>query len=172
MADQFSHNYLLICATGTFVLSTFVSFGIANNYIKSPVYTVQQSRKFTSSLNKFNNQKSILKLQRHIDTLKKCSTQSHRPIEQLFIIPFLRLSTVCHSRIDFVFFYLVHLFYSSFVLSGLFPHAWSPFWYCWLVLSDMIIHLLRWCGLFVTPVKVNLSTGALWTDLLCGSFFT
>lgn len=37
MADEFAHHYLLICATGTFVLSTFVSFGIANKYIKSPV---------------------------------------------------------------------------------------------------------------------------------------
>lgn len=76
-----------------------------------------------------------------------------------------------YSKIDFVFFYLVHLFYSSFLLSGLFPHAWSPFWYCWLVLPDMIIHLFRWCGRFVTLVRVNLSTGALWTDTLCSSVF-
>ncbi len=144
MADELSHNYLLICATGTFVLSTFVSFGIANSTLKVlSTQFFQQSRKSTCSLNKFNNEKSILKIQRHIDTIQKCSTKSHRPIELLFIIPFLKLSAVCHSRIYFVFFYLVHLFYSSFVLSGIFPHAWSLLWYCWLVFPDMIIHLLR-----------------------------
>lgn len=61
MVDEFTHKYLLIRATGTFGLSTFVSFGIANKYIEKSCLHSSQTRKLTSTLNKFNNKKIYIK---------------------------------------------------------------------------------------------------------------
>lgn len=119
-----------------------------------------QTRKFTSTL-KFSNEK-------YKDTIQKCSSQSHLPIELLFFLK--AVECLSYLKIDFVFFYLVHLFYSSFVLTGLFPHAWSPFWYCWLVLPDMSF-IFETVRTLCNPSEGESVTWAYWAEMLCNSVF-
>jgi len=142
-------------------VSTFVSFGIANKYIEKSCLHSSQTRKFTSTLNKFNNEKPILKIERHNTKEQYMKPPCNRAT--------FFLEAVYHFSILILFSSILSIYFTAlFGFQGFFHmldlRSDTVGWFYLACHSS-----LRQCRRFITLVRVNLPIWPI--ELICFALF-